>query len=303
MPSTTAFWVDSTRYVFAYLIRTSEDLPADFPIPDSANGFEIGLFLPRDDPDWFGRSTDPPRILLVHDGNLLVLTHPAYSSEPQSMSIADLAFVETGHILLIGWLRFVQAGVEIHLPFNTRSQRPVEEFLDFVMNIYLGAGAETGDGQVAEFGGPLDIKFRNQLSAALRKQERLRARWFNPPSETVRRWSPIRLRSDLPGDLIAITNTRVLWIRDRREGAYERYGAVTSTVPLRCVRRVRCRDLGTARHLEIALTSGLSWLVPLSSHSSSGAEALAETLTAECPLAPKVSACEDPRRRITQSRI
>ena len=56
--------VDSREYVFAYLIRSAEDVPADFPIPEPER-FRTGLFLPRDGPDWFGRRAYPPRILLL----------------------------------------------------------------------------------------------------------------------------------------------------------------------------------------------------------------------------------------------
>jgi len=48
--------VDSRWYAFAYLIKSEDDLPADFPIPEFARGFQLGVFLPRDHPDWFGRS-------------------------------------------------------------------------------------------------------------------------------------------------------------------------------------------------------------------------------------------------------
>jgi hypothetical protein len=68
--------VDSRQYIFAYLIRSLEDVPADFPIPAADGGFRLGLFLPRDEPDWFGRSTYPTRILLLSGGAVVILPHP-----------------------------------------------------------------------------------------------------------------------------------------------------------------------------------------------------------------------------------
>jgi hypothetical protein len=41
--------IDSRQYRFSYLIRSLEDVPADFPIPEPER-LRIGLFLPRDRP-------------------------------------------------------------------------------------------------------------------------------------------------------------------------------------------------------------------------------------------------------------
>jgi hypothetical protein len=298
MSSTKPSDVDSRCYIFSYLIRSQDDLPADFPIPDSAKSFQLGVFLPRDDPDWFGRSHYPPRILLLHDGSLLVLTHPRYTEEPARFVLSDLAFYEVGHILLIGWLRFGTAGFEVHLPYNTRSERPLIEFLDSLMNVYLGHGAKVCDGGIADFGPPLDIKFRNHLTATVREHEILSARWFSPPSERLRRWGPFRVRSGVGGDLIAITNTRIIWIRDRWNDRYERYGSITSTAPLRGVESVRCRRIGENRDLTITLISGMSWHIPLSPRAYGEAEVFAESLTSDRPLHPKTSTDGDHQLKI-----
>jgi hypothetical protein len=44
VPTIKAPDVDSLCYVFAYLIRSERDLPADFPIPESARDFQVGVF-------------------------------------------------------------------------------------------------------------------------------------------------------------------------------------------------------------------------------------------------------------------
>jgi hypothetical protein len=279
--STRTLDVDSRHYIFSWLIGSEDDLPADFPIPESAKGFQIGVFLPRDDPGRFGRSHYPPRIVLLHAGSMLVLTHPGYHEEPAWIALSDLTFCEFGHLLLIGWLRFVAVASEVRLPYNTRCERPVNEFLDSLLCAWLGTGANARDGGIAEFGPPLDIKFRNHLAAALREQEELRARWFSPPSERLYRWGPFRVRSDVGGDLIAITNTRIIWIRDRWNGGYERYGSVASTALLRGVESVRCLQTGEQRDLTITLLSGASWRIPLSPQAYPEAEAFAETVTSE----------------------
>ncbi len=57
--------IDSRDYIVALELRSPDDWPADFVLPPTLAGFETGLFLPRADPDWFGRSSYPPRVLLL----------------------------------------------------------------------------------------------------------------------------------------------------------------------------------------------------------------------------------------------
>jgi hypothetical protein len=96
--------VDSRQYLFAYLIRSLDDVPADFPIPAGDGGFRLGLFLPRDEPDWFGRSSYPTRIALLSGGAIVILHHPKLNEPVIRIPLQELLFVEAGHILLIGWL-------------------------------------------------------------------------------------------------------------------------------------------------------------------------------------------------------
>jgi hypothetical protein len=279
--------VDSRRYIVSYLICSEDELPVDFPIPASEKGFRIGVFLPRDDPDWFGLSKYPPRILLLDRDAVVVLTHPRHNEAPIRISLSDLAFYEVGHVLLIGWLRFVAAHFQIELPYNTRSERPLTEFFDLLTETFLSDDAECRTGEISAFGPSLDIKFRNHLLGALRKDERLCARWFSPPFEVSRRWGPFRVHSKVAGDLVALTNKRVLWITDRWDGHYERYGSVTTTAPLRGIVGAHCPRTRDKHDLRILFRSGNSWSIPLSPEGSEEAEAFAEYCAAyECQRMP-----------------
>jgi len=261
--------VDSRQYVFPYLIRSPQDLPADFPIPDPER-LRIGLFLPRDGPDWFGRRAYPPRILLLDADAIVVLTHPRYPVPPWRVALSDIAFYEIGHLLLIGWLRFVTPRSAIHLPYNTGSDRPVSEFLDALVKQYLAGGIECRNQAAVTFGPPLDIKFGNCLAAAMRPGERLCAKWFSPPYQLARRWGPLQVPTRVGGDLVAFTDQRVLWITDRCNGRYERYGSVASTAPVRAVMGAQCDQ----RALVISLHSA-SWSIPFPSERRADAEAFA----------------------------
>ena len=271
--------IDSRQYIFSYLIRSPADAPADFPIPEPES-LRIGLFLPRDGPDWFGRRAYPPRILVLETNALgvnamAVLTHPRYAEPPVRVALPDIAFCEIGHILLIGWIRLVTAQSAIHLPYNTGVDRSVSVFVDTLLREYLAHGMEWSNETAATFGPPLDIKFGNSLAAALQPGERLRATWFSPPYQVSRRWGPFRVNTEVGGDLVASTDQRVLWITDRCNGRYERYGTVVSSAPARGVTGARCQRDGDASALTISLQSGASWSIPFPSERHADAESFA----------------------------
>jgi hypothetical protein len=268
--------VDSRQYVFAYLIRSVEDIPADFPVPDPER-LRIGLFLPRDGPDWFGRRKYPPRILLLDANAIHVLTHPRYNQPPLRLELSDIVFYQISHIFLIGWIRLVTRNSAIHLPYNTGLDRSVSEFLDIFLMQYLAGGMKCGKEATLTFGPPLDIKFGNQLAAALRPGERVCAMWFRPPHQVARRWGPFRVPTDVAGHLVAHTDRRVLWITDRCNDRYERYGSVVSTAPVRGVIGAQC-DKGA---LTICLHSA-SWSIPFPSERLADGEAFALEIGSSC---------------------
>ena len=266
--------VDSRQYVFSYVIRSAEDVPADFPIPEPER-LRTGLFLPRDGPDWFGRRAYPPRILLLEGDAILVLTHPRYNEPPLRLALSGIVSYEIGHIFLIGWIRLVTAQSAIHLPYNTGLDRSVSEFLDSFLHEYLADGLEWGNGAAVTFGPPLDIKFGNCLSAALRPNEHLCATWFSPPYQELRRWGPFRVSTDAAGHLVAYTDRRVLWITDHCNGRYERYGSAVSTAPTRGVTGAQCDQDGDKSTLTISLQFGASWSLPFPSERYADAESFA----------------------------
>ena len=102
--------VDSRQYVVAYGGHSAAECPPDFLLPTELGHFETGLFLPRGDPDWFGRSSYPPRLLWLTKETFHVVPHPTSSEQPSDFRVEDVCFVESAHILLKGWLRFRWAG-------------------------------------------------------------------------------------------------------------------------------------------------------------------------------------------------
>lgn len=184
-------------------------------------------------------------------------------------------FYEVGHIFLIGWIRLVTPRSTTHLTYNTGLDRSVSEFLDAFLKQYIRNGMEWGNEAPRAFGPPLDIKFGNCLSAAMRPGERLCAMWFSPPHQVSRRWGPFRVRSHAGGDLVTYTDRRILWITDRCNGRYERYGSVVSTAPARGVTGAQCHRDGDKCTLTISLHSGASWSIPFPSERYADAECFA----------------------------
>ena len=275
--------VDSCQYVFAYSIRSLADWPGDFPVPRAYHDFRIGIFLPRDPPDWFGWSAYPPRIVLLSGDSIMVFAHPKSGEVPASIPLSDLAYYETGRFLLIGWLRMVAGQAEINLPYNTRSQRAIDEFLHELERKYLPVRIETADARKPKatvFGSPLDIKFANALKMGLDIGERVQARFFNPPME---RWCKswlFRVRAYDAGDLIALTSRRIMWVTDRWNERHDRYGTTTRAAPAYNVTGARCERTGKNIDLTIHFSSGVTWIVPLPSEQSEAARRFAEHIYA-----------------------
>jgi len=96
--------VDSRQYIIPFRIDSPDDVPFDFRTGGRPE-FRNALFLPRSDPDWFGRSTSPPRILFLTDSMVTVMAHPADGGSEQRISLSEIQELETGNMLLLGWLQ------------------------------------------------------------------------------------------------------------------------------------------------------------------------------------------------------
>jgi hypothetical protein len=270
--------VDSRQYIFAYLIRSLDDVPADFPIPAGDGGFRLGLFLPRDEPDWSGRSSYPTRIVLLSGRAIVILPHPKTRERVIRIPLPELLFVEAAHILLAGWLRFVEKGSEHKLPYNTRSGRPVEEFLRVLREEYLPGILDLSPGGAFGFGEPLDLKFRNAEYFELDAGERVLFRFFSPATKKIRKHWIFRWESWVPGDLVVLTNRRVVWITDRVRARYSAYGTVTRSAPVRALAHLTCQPTAEDCALSVKFSSEASWSIPL----ALGMQAEAHRFAEEC---------------------
>jgi hypothetical protein len=246
--------VDSRQYRISFAIETLSQVPADLVLPSGLGAFDAGVFLPRAEADWLGRRRYPPRILLVSGHEAWVVTHPAAGEQPVRLPLDRIERVEWGRILLTGWIVLTWDCGQVKLQYNTRARAPVEKCIRTIEDRWLPA-APTGAKLSAEvFGRPLDLKFKYAWSAEQLAGESPLAQFFQPA---------VQGNTSSAGDLVLVTSRRLLWITERREGKYERYGTVCHSARVSSIEGVRCLWTKRRGDLEIAFRSGDQWHVSL----------------------------------------
>jgi hypothetical protein len=250
----------------AFELCSIDDCPPDFELPPSLAGFDTGLFLPRGDRDWFGRPLYPPRVLLLKGGTLHIVSHPSTGEPPRRCAIEQITSVESGHMLLKGWLRFLGCGLDYTVRYNTRGFLSVFRFMCSFRDQLLRGVLPLGTSPVPS-GAGLDVKFANALALELDTGEIVLMRVFQPPREVrFRSWLLPRHRW-MAGDLLALTGRRLLWITDRDRGSYSPYGSIASYAPPGAVIEIGLKSGRDGDILQVNLNNGSAWQVPIASES------------------------------------
>ena len=271
--------IDSRRYIVPFELRSEDDCPPDFELPSWMAGFGTGLFLPRDDPDWFGRSAYPPRILLLKDGALHIVSHPSTREPPCQRALEQISSVESGHMLLKGWLRFTGPDFDYTVRYNTRGFPSVFRFMRHFRDELLRGAQPRGTSEI-HFGAGLDIKFTNALAQELDSGEIISMLAFQPPGEVRFRSWLLPRRRWIAGDLLALTARRLLWITDRDRKSYSRYGTIASYAPCDAVLSIGLTTNGGKDIFQVGLESGSAWQVPIASEGRLDCRRLAEDFAA-----------------------
>ncbi|HUA85874.1 MAG TPA: hypothetical protein VMB85_18570 [Bryobacteraceae bacterium] len=248
--------VDSRDYIIAYELHSRSDAPGDFA---ALPGFQAGLFLPRARPDWFGRFAYPPRVIALVNEGLLIVPHPATKAARELLRFDKLAFVESGRILLEGWIRFGGEGFDRLLSFNTRSAAAVDRFLRSFKTLFLPEAISEAQIEIS-----LDLKFRNALAQELEAGESVRAYLFRPVETFTRRFYGVQRTRTRPADLLACTTRRLLWITDRDGQGHAPYGSIARYAPLAKVTSISPLQESDSRVLRVAIGSS-EWRIPVAS--------------------------------------
>jgi hypothetical protein len=257
-----AFDADSRDYVIAYEIHSNDGLPPDFLASSRLDCFDAAVFLPRSDPQVFGRSSYPPRLLALTGDRLTILPHPSANEQPQFLGLQRLCFIESGHVLLRGWLRFTGRDFDRNLFYNRRDAGPVEAFLGKIRANFLGRSGTSGGSERIDLGDPLDFKFRQALEEELTSDEVAQAVLFRPVREYER--ALLRRRRRWPADLIALTSRRLLWITDLDGSGHAYYGSIARYAALANIARIQRESEGNKWILRVDFhCSEQHWVIPL----------------------------------------
>ena len=255
--------VDSRHYRFGFLLESDSEFPQGFHTTEECQDFRIALFLPGDDAGWFGRSLFPPRIIFLTDHRLFIHTHASYREKPTCIELADLAFVESGRILLHGWLRFAWAETEITLLYNTRNSGPVRQFLAELRATLAPERDAPRPTHLRTFGEPLDIKFANAMASELAPGETVVLQFFSAARGRVHGWGILLREEWAPGDLLLISGWRLVWITDRYRGHHERYGTLARYAPLKSLAAAYLCPQPAGFDLVCEIRPRSRWSVPL----------------------------------------
>lgn len=271
--------MDSRDYICAFTIGSLPDVPADFGVREELSNLAAGLFLPQSDPDWLGRRAYPARILLLTPDSLRVVPHPSSNARGASVPLRELDVLECGRILLLGWIRLRWDGNEQTLRYNRRTALPVERFLARLKTCWLRPESGLHPPVGNDYPPALTDKFKYALATEMIDDERTVACFFRPATRRTRRRFLAR-ETWSAGDLLLLTNRRVLWITDRREAAYEPHGTISRSAPLAALVEIRDRLSCRESRLEIVLSSGGIWHVPIGESWLRGAAIFAKMVCA-----------------------
>jgi hypothetical protein len=273
--------IDSNRCAIAYQVRSLRDVPACFQVPEADHAFQSGLFLPREQPNWLGKSSYAARVVLLSARALVTLTHPNSKAPAVRIPLQDLLFFEVGHNTRRGWLRFVEKGIEHRLPYERHCDRAVGEFLRAFREAYLpGNGLSTI--APSEFGEEPDLKFDNAERFELLPGEQVLFQFFSQANKSLTaRWL-LPWESWTASDLLAVTSRRVLWITDRVEGRYDFYATVTRSAPLEPVAGISVESADDGAVFSIKFFNGALWSASLAMGRQADALRFAEAVTSFC---------------------
>jgi hypothetical protein len=262
---------DSRDYLFSFSIAGPQDVPPDFG--DCLPGPLVsGVFLPRDDRDWLGRSTTPPRLLLLYDKHIQLIYHPRSRRSPQRISLEDVVAVESGHALLLGWIRLIESGEAIDIRYNRRTKQPVEQWLAALRASVCPPCHSEFVSNSAHFGEGIDYKFKNARDVELDRAETVEASWFIAPAPRNRSYWMFSRRYTEAGNLLLVTDRRVLWITDKLSNSYDRYGYVARYSSLAETERFSIDQDRPLDSIAVRFRGNRQWLVPAPHRDTSDAE-------------------------------
>jgi hypothetical protein len=257
--------VDSRSYIFIYPLKGNADIPADFPREIRNLTFETGVFMPQDESNWVTRAPKfPARLLLLEGRSLRIVPHPTSEQLPVEIKLDDLLQVETGSVLLLGWMKFTTHRAIQNLVYNTRASQPLEKFLSVLKRRWFERAPALPNADTRAYGNELDIKFGYSMRDELDRDESVLIRYFEPAVPLEKKILFFRRVNWQPGNLILLTSrNRIVWITDQHRGRRELYASVSFSAPAALLQNCRAEEAEGRQFMVVPFTSGINWRIPV----------------------------------------
>ena len=251
------------QYSHAYLIQRPDHLPTDFPVNADFAKLICGLFLPSRRRGKFGVASCPARILLLFPDSVAVVAHPSTGSPRADIQIDDIVVIEQRRLLLDASISIRASDVVQEWPYDVHEEGFVGEFLSHLRHLFLtNQPAERTLGR-SVFGEPLDHKFGCGESDHVDRSEALTARFFSAPSTMIRKRWLVRTNVLVPGEYLALTSRRILWLSDQIDDNYEPRGIMSRFAPLRQVAEINVGNQNGTCEIVLTLFCGIHWRLPI----------------------------------------
>ena len=268
--------VDSRRFAFIFPVRGREHLPADFPVRVDFERVISGVFLPQEQCDWFKKPRYPAYILLLLPDELLAIAHPASGEQGVTISLRDILAIESTHILLDGRLTLYTSERVHTWRYNTRDERHMDELLHHLRQATMVETRPAETSKALTFGEALGLKFAGAESRELDPEERLRARIFVAPKLVTGKNWVFKTEFWTPGEYLALTSRRVLWITDQCNDFRSRCGSTARYAALQYLFGIHVTHHGQQYGLNVSLCGRLHWQVTLGRNLHNEAESFVE---------------------------
>ncbi len=254
----------AAEYRQAYLIGRQEHLPTDFPLAVDFEQVLSGVFVPARAYGRLRGLQSPACIVLLSQTMLLVIVHPREGGTRKIIPLHEILAIESRQVFPEGRITVRTADSVHEWPYDLHAEGYVTEFM------YQLRQAVLSDGEAAQrspdrsiFGEPLNHRFGCAESDNLDRGEPLMTRFFSAPSTTIRKRWLFKIKLPVPGEYLAVTSRRVIWITDRVDGIHQPTGIMSSYAPLRNFVGIGLHCQEKTCEMNVLFYGGVCWRVPI----------------------------------------
>jgi hypothetical protein len=264
----------TAEYSYAYLIGRKEQLPADFPLAVNFEQVISGILLPARAYGRLRGLRSPACIVLLLPKLLLVSLNPREGGTRRTIPLHEILAVESRRVFPEGRITVRTKNSTHEWPYDVHAEGFVIEFMYQLRHALLSdKGTQRGPGR-SIFGEPvcctyvihtqaLNHKFGCAESDHLDRGEPLITRFFSAPSTAIRKRWLFKIRLPVPGQYLAVTPRRVVWITDQVDGIYQPTGILSSYAPLQHLVGIALHCQEKNCEMNLSFDGGLYWRVPI----------------------------------------